>query len=146
MPSVIGLISRGTTLDPLTLPLPPKLGVGPPIKVCFAIGSLTERDSISVPANKCYLIREYFRGVPHPTPSSTRYPKLGDGSPHAKFVLRLARKRRDSISVPAKKLYLIRRTFAGYHIRPPNSTLSPNLGGLSPEQKLYCNWLVNGER
>ena len=53
-----------------------KFGDGPlpPSKICIAIGSQTERDSISVPANKVYLILEEFHGVSHPT----LYPKLGD--------------------------------------------------------------------
>src|SRR5208282_151452 len=36
-----------------------------------------------------------FHGVPHSTLSSTPSPKLGDCSPHAKFFLRLTRKRRE---------------------------------------------------
>ena len=38
---------------------------------------------------------EEFTGYHTRPPSSTPYPKLGDGSPRAKFVLRLARKRRE---------------------------------------------------
>ena len=37
---------------------------------------------------------EEFHGVPHPTPQLDPSPKLGDG-PQAKFILRLARKRRE---------------------------------------------------
>ena len=36
----------------------------------------------------------------------------------------------------------------GFHGLPhwiPNSTFSPKLGGRSPKQNLYCDWVVNGE-
>src|SRR5208282_5201812 len=88
-------LSRSTTLDPLTLPIPPKLGDGPPTQICFAIGWLTERDSVSVPANK---------------------------------------------------LDLLRRTFAWCHARPL-ARPPPQIGGRFPPCKIsFCDWLANEER
>src|SRR5271157_2887960 len=68
-------------------------GTVPPLKICFAIGSLKERASVSVPANKFDLIRRTFTGCHTPSSSLAPPPKLGGGgrSPHSKFVLRLAR-------------------------------------------------------
>ena len=53
-------LSRGTTLDPQLHPFLQNWGTVPPLKICFAIDSLTDRDSVSVPANKFDLIRRTF--------------------------------------------------------------------------------------
>src|SRR5208282_1279080 len=57
------LVSFGPdpTRPPSSTP-PPNLGTVPPTKICFAIGSLTERESVSVPANKFDLLRRTFAG------------------------------------------------------------------------------------
>ena len=75
-------LSRGIALDPLTLPLP-QIWERSPTKICFPIGSLTERDSVSVPANKFDLLWRTFAWAWCHTrpPSSIPSPKLGDGPP-----------------------------------------------------------------
>ena len=125
------VLSWGTIVDPPpTSPLPPKLGDGLPSKICIAIGSLTERDSVSVPANKLCIIWRSFNWC-HTRPLTLPLPQIGGRSPKQNLYCDWLVKERDRISVPANKLYLIWRTFKGCHTRPLAQP-PPQIRGRSP--------------
>ena len=80
---------------------------------------------------------EEFHGVPHPTPYLDSSAKLGDGSPQAKFVLRLARKRWE-IAFPFQQTNCSKYGGVSQGTTPdPLARPLGQIGGRSPQAKFF---------
>jgi hypothetical protein len=78
-------------------------------------------------------------------PSSTPSLKLGT-PPQAKFVLRLARKRREIAFWLQQTNCTYYKGFSWGTAPDLLARPSPPNWGTAPKQNLYCDWLVNGEK